>query len=134
MRRIAIMRSGIRRGLGPRLAALALALNLLGPFAFPLAPAASSPTGRTAVICTAQGLQVVALDADGRLLPASPHPDPQCLFCLPLLKQGAAAPAAAPAIVPLAAGLLAAEFPAVAVHPRCVQAGLIAAPRAPPRA
>lgn len=132
LQRIAGMRREIRRGLGLRLAVLALALNLLGPFAFPLAPVAASLAGGIAVICTAQGFRIVALDADGRPSPASPHSDPQCLFCLPLLKQGGAAPAAAPMIAPVAAEPLVVEFPVVAVHPRRIQARLIAAPRAPP--
>ena len=91
-------RQRIRSGLGSRLAWLALILNFLGPLLLPAAPVALSRSGPTAVICTAQGFRLVALDADGQPLPPTHGPDIQCLFCLPLLKQGAAAPVDAPAV------------------------------------
>jgi hypothetical protein len=110
---------------------LALILNFLGPLLLPAAPVALSRSGPTAVICTAQGFRLVALDADGQPLPPTHGPDIQCLFCLPLLKQGAAAPVDAPA-VSTAAEPLAIEPPVTEVLPPRLRLSLAAAPRAPP--
>jgi hypothetical protein len=128
------IRTPVGYGLGARLAGLALAFNLLGPFALPVAPGAAFGHGETAVICTARGIETVARDFGDRPRSPAPRPHIQCLFCLPLLKQGAAAPVAAPAIIPVVAEPLAVELPAAADRPRRVQARLIAAPRAPPDA
>jgi hypothetical protein len=111
---------------------LALAFNLLGSLALPALPlAAGARSAQTAVVCTAQGFRVVALDADGRPLPPTHDPAVQCLFCLPLLKQGAAAPVAAPA-ASVAAEPFAVLLPVAEVRPAHFRSCLAARPRAPP--
>jgi len=116
--------------IGLRFAWLALALNLLGPLGLP-AVAAMGRGGETAVVCTAQGMKVVVLDADGRSK-TPPGSGEDCQYCLPLLKQGAAAPAAVPAPAPLVLALRSAAPPAAVDGPGRIQSRLIAAPRAPP--
>ncbi len=130
--RILDTRKRLQRSLGLRLAWLALAFNLLGALALPVLPvAAAARSAQTAVVCTAQGIRVVALDADGRPMPPTHDSAVQCLFCLPLLKQGAAAPVAAPA-APVAAEPVAVAPPVAEVRPAHFRLRLAARPRAPP--
>ncbi|MEL6291172.1 MAG: DUF2946 family protein [Pseudomonadota bacterium] len=61
---------------------MALAVRALIPPGFMLATAEASGGGLTVVICTAQGMQSVSLDADGKPVeaPASQRADSGCAF------------------------------------------------------
>lgn len=94
-------KSSPARRAGLRLAWLALALNFLGPFAYPVAPDAGASGGNTVEICTDQGIRTITLDDEGQPRPAS-RAGASCLFCLPLLKLGGAGPVEAPEIAAVA--------------------------------